>query len=117
MGVMGLWPLLEPVGRRVNIETLAGKKVAIGEEGVFCLTPRLERPLEAHRARSLGVPRPCFSLVFYAAPAVAQEEHNGRDQEKREKRDRKREPFARKEGTQLSTSRLDSSRPSTLSLL
>jgi len=42
MGVMGLWPLLEPVGRRVNIETLAGKKVAIGEEGVSCLTPRLE---------------------------------------------------------------------------
>ena len=32
MGVTGLWPLLEPVGRRVNIETLAGKKVAIGEE-------------------------------------------------------------------------------------
>lgn len=31
MGVTGLWPLLEPVGRRVNIETLAGKKVAIGE--------------------------------------------------------------------------------------
>lgn len=32
MGVTGLWPLLEPVGRRVNIETLAGKKVAIGKQ-------------------------------------------------------------------------------------
>ena len=43
MGVTGLWPLLEPVGRRVNIDTLAGKKVAIGEEGVFrFLTSRLE---------------------------------------------------------------------------
>ncbi len=29
MGVHGLWPLLEPVGRRVNIETLSHKRLAI----------------------------------------------------------------------------------------
>lgn len=68
MGVTGLWPLLEPVGRRVNIETLAGKKVAIGErEGVF-FTSRLECC-----GAALGVcllPRP---VVFYAPPGVAEE--------------------------------------------
>lgn len=31
MGVTGLWSLLEPCGRRVNIETLAGKRIAVGE--------------------------------------------------------------------------------------
>ncbi len=31
MGVQGLWSLLEPVGRRINIEALANKKVAVGE--------------------------------------------------------------------------------------
>jgi hypothetical protein len=44
MGVTGLWPLLEPVGRRVNIETLAGKKVAIGKRkivDVFSFSIRL----------------------------------------------------------------------------
>ena len=30
MGVTGLWQLLEPVGRRVNIETLTNKRLAIG---------------------------------------------------------------------------------------
>ncbi|XVE67965.1 hypothetical protein DITRI_Ditri09bG0030400 [Diplodiscus trichospermus] len=29
MGVHGLWKLLAPVGRRVSVETLAGKKLAI----------------------------------------------------------------------------------------
>ncbi len=31
MGVTGLWPLLEPVGRRINVETLSNKRLAIGE--------------------------------------------------------------------------------------
>ncbi len=31
MGVHGLWPLLEPVGRRVNIEALTNKRLAVGE--------------------------------------------------------------------------------------
>lgn len=30
MGVHGLWELLAPVGRRVSVETLAGKRLAIG---------------------------------------------------------------------------------------
>lgn len=30
MGVQGLWVLLEPVGRRVNIEALTNKRLAIG---------------------------------------------------------------------------------------
>lgn len=29
MGVRGLWELLAPVGRRVSVETLAGKRLAI----------------------------------------------------------------------------------------
>ncbi|CAN6815569.1 unnamed protein product [Brassica oleracea] len=29
MGVQGLWELLAPVGRRVSVETLAGKRLAI----------------------------------------------------------------------------------------
>ncbi|KAJ0101179.1 hypothetical protein Patl1_05577 [Pistacia atlantica] len=29
MGVHGLWDLLAPVGRRVSVETLAGKRLAI----------------------------------------------------------------------------------------
>lgn len=32
MGVQGLWTLLEPVGRRVNIEAIANKRLAVGEE-------------------------------------------------------------------------------------
>ena len=36
MGVHGLWPLLEPVGRRVNIEALTNKKLAVGE---YCFLP------------------------------------------------------------------------------
>lgn len=30
MGVHGLWELLAPVGRRVSVETLAGKTLAVG---------------------------------------------------------------------------------------
>lgn len=35
MGVQGLWELLAPVGRRVSVETLAGKKLAIGNGGLL----------------------------------------------------------------------------------
>jgi hypothetical protein len=31
MGVQGLWSLLEPVGRRVNIEAIQNKRLAVGE--------------------------------------------------------------------------------------
>ena len=38
MGVHGLWELLAPVGRRVSVETLAGKKLAIGTTLTLTLT-------------------------------------------------------------------------------
>lgn len=31
MGVQGLWELLAPVGRRVSVEALGGKRLAVGE--------------------------------------------------------------------------------------
>lgn len=31
MGVHGLWPLLEPVGRRINIEAITNKRLAVGK--------------------------------------------------------------------------------------
>lgn len=33
MGVQGLWALLEPVGRRVNIEAISNKRLAVGKCG------------------------------------------------------------------------------------
>lgn len=30
MGVQGLWSLLEPVGRRVDIRAISNKKLAVG---------------------------------------------------------------------------------------
>lgn len=39
MGVQGLWDLLAPVGRRVSVETLAGKKLAIGNLSSFNPNP------------------------------------------------------------------------------
>ena len=43
MGVHGLWDLLAPVGRRVSVETLAGKRLAIGEPLRFSI-PTLIMP-------------------------------------------------------------------------
>lgn len=43
MGVKGLWELLEPVGRRVNIEAIANKRLAVGagprQAWVLCCAP------------------------------------------------------------------------------
>ena len=36
MGVQGLWSLLEPVGRRIQIEALSNKVVAVGRCPVVC---------------------------------------------------------------------------------
>lgn len=54
MGVHGLWPLLEPVGRRINIEAITNKRLAVGARRQHCavLRPAL----------------PCF-----AAPVVSSE--------------------------------------------
>lgn len=37
MGVQGLWTLLEPVGRRVNIEALCHKLLAVGEHSTVLM--------------------------------------------------------------------------------
>lgn len=44
MGVKGLWPLLEPVGRRISIEALQNKRLAVGERRPRH-APRLPRAL------------------------------------------------------------------------
>ena len=31
MGVHGLWTLLEPVGRRIDIQAISNKRLAVGE--------------------------------------------------------------------------------------
>lgn len=32
MGVKGLWTLLEPVGRRIDIEAISNKRLAVGKK-------------------------------------------------------------------------------------
>ena len=73
MGVTGLWPLLEPVGRRINVEALSNKRLAIGvwragkgrrrEAGRRGrrISPRLRR------TASLG-PRTCGRLCASGSP-------------------------------------------------
>jgi hypothetical protein len=34
MGVQGLWTLIEPCGRRVNIEALTNKRLAVGTHSI-----------------------------------------------------------------------------------
>lgn len=62
MGVTGLWPLLEPVGRRINVEALSNKRLAIGKR---------------ERARMLGgVPQ--SALRFRAARTARRASRAGR---------------------------------------
>jgi hypothetical protein len=42
MGVKGLWPLLEPVGRRISIEALQNKRLAVGEQAQCARSLRLQ---------------------------------------------------------------------------
>ena len=37
MGVSGLWTLLEPCGRRIDIKALRGKRLAIGTFLIWCI--------------------------------------------------------------------------------
>nr|VDC96777.1 unnamed protein product [Brassica rapa] len=41
MGVRGLWELLAPVGRRVSVETLAGKRLAIVADASIWMTKQV----------------------------------------------------------------------------
>lgn len=55
MGVSGLWTLLEPVGRRVNIEAIQNKRLAVGEtSGRSCML----HAAGAGGARPQGWPSP-----------------------------------------------------------
>ena len=60
MGVQGLWPLLEPVGRRVNIEALTNKRLAVGASATCRCFPKafLDAMSETERAGSLLQTRP-----------------------------------------------------------
>lgn len=60
MGVHGLWELLAPVGRRVSVETLAGKKLAIGTPLTSSHTPSDLSPSSC-RPMLTGS---CFYLCF-----------------------------------------------------
>lgn len=73
MGVTGLWSLLEPCGRRVNIETLAGKRIAVGRcclgvtAGMLLacrlavqLRRRCRRREKGAEGRALNTPKPTF---------------------------------------------------------
>ncbi|XP_078435659.1 5'-3' exonuclease family protein [Wolffia australiana] len=67
MGVQGLWELLAPVGRRVSVETLAGKRVAIDASiwlVQFIKAMRDERGEMVHNAHLLGFFRRICKLLF-----------------------------------------------------
>ncbi len=44
MGVHSLWSLLEPCGRRINVEAIGNKLLAVGELGRVLLLVRAPRP-------------------------------------------------------------------------
>ncbi|KAF9626310.1 hypothetical protein IFM89_032159 [Coptis chinensis] len=67
MGVHGLWELLSPVGRRVSVETLAGKKLAIDASiwmVQFIKAMRDEKGEMARNAHILGFFRRICKLLF-----------------------------------------------------
>ncbi|XP_017699575.3 DNA repair protein UVH3 [Phoenix dactylifera] len=67
MGVHGLWELLAPVGRRVSVETLAGKKLAIDASiwmVQFMKAMRDEKGEMVHNAHLLGFFRRICKLLF-----------------------------------------------------
>ncbi|KAL0021716.1 hypothetical protein WJX79_006455 [Trebouxia sp. C0005] len=68
MGVQGLWPLLEPVGRRVNIEALTNKRLAVDASiwlVQFIKAMRNEKGEMLHNAHLLGFFRRICRLLFH----------------------------------------------------
>lgn len=73
MGVQGLWELLAPVGRRVSVETLAGKKLAIDASiwmVQFMKAMRDEKGEMVHNAHILGFFRRICKLLFLRTKPV-----------------------------------------------
>ncbi|KAG6504372.1 hypothetical protein ZIOFF_036704 [Zingiber officinale] len=73
MGVQGLWELLAPVGRRVSVETLAGKKLAIDASiwmVQFMKAMRDEKGEMVRNAHILGFFRRICKLLFLRTKPV-----------------------------------------------
>ncbi|XP_017242123.2 DNA repair protein UVH3 [Daucus carota subsp. sativus] len=73
MGVHNLWELLSPVGRRVNVETLAGKKLAIDASiwmVQFMKAMRDEKGEMVKNAHILGFFRRICKLLFLRVKPV-----------------------------------------------
>ncbi|GMN42474.1 hypothetical protein TIFTF001_011683, partial [Ficus carica] len=73
MGVHGLWELLAPVGRRVSVETLAGKKLAIDASIwmiQFMKAMRDERGEMVRNAHLLGFFRRICKLLYLRTKPV-----------------------------------------------
>ncbi|KAM7509106.1 hypothetical protein LguiA_019559 [Lonicera macranthoides] len=73
MGVHGLWELLAPVGRRVSVETLAGKKLAIDASIwmiQFMKAMRDEKGEMVRNAHILGFFRRICKLLFLRTKPV-----------------------------------------------
>ncbi|XP_038903932.1 DNA repair protein UVH3 isoform X2 [Benincasa hispida] len=73
MGVHGLWELLAPVGRRVSVETLAGKKLAIDASiwmVQFIKAMRDDRGEMVRNAHLLGFFRRICKLLFLRTKPV-----------------------------------------------
>lgn len=57
MGVQGLWPLLEPVGRRVNIEALTNKRLAVGDSRLlFSINDAVSGSANTNNSSNLSCP-------------------------------------------------------------
>ncbi|KAK9830500.1 hypothetical protein WJX72_012105 [[Myrmecia] bisecta] len=68
MGVHGLWPLLEPVGRRINIEALTNKRLAVDASiwlVQFIKAMRDEKGEMMRNAHLLGFFRRICRLLFH----------------------------------------------------
>ena len=68
MGVKNLWSLLEPTGRRVNIESLGGKRVAVDASiwlVQFIKAMRDERGDMLHNAHLMGFFRRICRLLYH----------------------------------------------------
>ncbi|XP_065035231.1 DNA repair protein UVH3-like isoform X3 [Musa acuminata AAA Group] len=73
MGVQGLWELLAPVGRRVSVETLAGKKLAIDASiwmVQFMKAMRDDKGEMVRNAHLLGFFRRICKLLFLRTKPV-----------------------------------------------